>query len=174
MPRLAVRKPATLEQATALFLAKVHVPDSSSATCWPWLGSVNRKTGYGQVWWGGRSRPAHRVAVLLADGEWPPTGTVVRHLCGRRDCVRPAHLRVGTVQENADDRVRHREEGVPAYRSAVPRPYVQHRYEPAWVRNRSDLQDIGPGSCGRLPTACAQAVDGRCVSPACVWAPVGC
>lgn len=58
--------------------------------------------GYGQIHQSGRTAYAHRVAWELANGPIPDGGFIL-HSCDNRRCVNPAHLRVGTFQDNMDD-----------------------------------------------------------------------
>lgn len=73
--------------------------------CWLWTGNVD-KDGYGRIREGGmnESRRAHRVAYALAHGS-TPVGKVVMHSCDNRLCVNPAHLKVGSIKDNNDDRI---------------------------------------------------------------------
>lgn len=74
--------------------------------CWLWRGARG-KNGYGHLRYGGRPVYAHRFAWQLTNGPIPP-GAVVRHECDTPLCVRPDHLRIGTQQDNVDDRQRRR------------------------------------------------------------------
>lgn len=73
--------------------------------CWEWRGDLDRK-GYGRV----RSRPhfgaswgaAHRISFEVYTGA-TADGHVVRHSCDNPPCINPAHLLVGTVQDNMRD-----------------------------------------------------------------------
>lgn len=70
--------------------------------CWPWLGT-RTGDGYGCIRWQRRQRRAHRVAYELThgpilDGLW------VLHSCDVRLCQNPAHLRVGTHDDNMRDK----------------------------------------------------------------------
>lgn len=58
--------------------------------CWEWTGSLDT-WGYGRIRIEGRLVQAHRAALMLAGLEVAP-GTRVRHRCGVRNCVNPAHL----------------------------------------------------------------------------------
>lgn len=49
---------------------------------------------------------AHRLAWELANGRAVPAGKVVMHACDNTRCVNPAHLSVGTQQDNIRDAVR--------------------------------------------------------------------
>ena len=52
----------------------------------------------------GKIRRAHRVSFLLNVGEIPE-GMSVLHSCDNPPCVNPRHLRLGTQQDNMDDRM---------------------------------------------------------------------
>ena len=51
----------------------------------------------------GKSIQAHRIAYALTYGTLP-AGFVVRHRCGGGGCCNPAHLVLGTQQQNSWDR----------------------------------------------------------------------
>ena len=51
----------------------------------------------------GKSIQAHRIAYRLTRGALP-AGLVVRHRCGVGGCCNPAHLMIGTQQQNSWDR----------------------------------------------------------------------
>ena len=87
------------------------VDKRSDNECWPWMGFRN-KQGYGRTWINGHGYYAHRVIYDLANpGEITlsaPTDKNVSgylmHSCDNPCCCNPAHLIVGTHQENMDDK----------------------------------------------------------------------
>jgi DNA-binding XRE family transcriptional regulator len=72
--------------------------------CWLWTGYRN-EDGYGQIEVNGRQRPAHQIALELVGWIVPAEFLQVLHRCDNPPCVNPAHLRIGTAQDDADDRV---------------------------------------------------------------------
>lgn len=78
--------------------------------CWIWTGSrsvVRGKKSYGTLMVvkpNGDHRPegAHRISYVMECGD-VPDGLLVLHHCDNKQCVRPSHLHVGTVSENAEE-----------------------------------------------------------------------
>ena len=86
-------------RALALRFADKVTPHKSG--CHHWTGST-MPNGYGQIHVRGQTAYAHRVAWELVNGQIPE-GAFVLHACDNRHCVNPAHLRLGTFQDNMDD-----------------------------------------------------------------------
>ena len=73
-------------------------------TCWIWTGCLD-KFGYGRFQ-DGTSQLAHKWMMehqLHRKIDWVIDRETVNHTCKRRDCVKPAHLYVGTQWDNVQD-----------------------------------------------------------------------
>ena len=71
--------------------------------CWEWSGN-KMPSGYGYLKFKYKNTLAHRAAYETWVGTIPP-GKHVLHSCDNPPCINPGHLRVGTNQDNANDRV---------------------------------------------------------------------
>lgn len=95
-----------------------RVDKEKNSPCWEWIGTISSSDGYGRIAGeidGVRYSPpghamlAHRASWILHFGQIPdiegsgPHGTVVRHKCDNRKCVNPAHLELGTQNDNIKD-----------------------------------------------------------------------
>lgn len=68
--------------------------------CWPWLAGAY-PSGYGHMWWEGRSELAHRIAYTLSRKPIPSGRQWnIDHLCRNRICQNPDHLELVTRKEN--------------------------------------------------------------------------
>lgn len=83
------------------FWSKVEKTDD----CWLWQARKNEK-GYGQFWLESKTRLAHRVSYQAYYGVTLRRDEVLLHRCDTPACVRPDHLKVGTVEENNEDKLR--------------------------------------------------------------------
>lgn len=82
------------------FSNKITITD----TCHNYIDK-KRKNGYGNFKYEGITYSAHRFSYMIHKGEITK-GLFVLHTCDNRLCVNPDHLYVGTVQDNANDRVK--------------------------------------------------------------------
>jgi hypothetical protein len=69
--------------------------------CWLWTG-YRDNGGYGRFWLRKGNVKVHRFSYELHNGQIPE-GKEVMHVCDRRDCCNPAHLRAGSHEENMYD-----------------------------------------------------------------------
>lgn len=90
----------TPEQRIAKFWSRVDKSAGEDA-CWIWTAAPDQY-GYGRMYWRGRNYPAHRIAYEVTHGDIPD-GLWVLHRCDNPPCVNPAHLFLGTRQDNVDD-----------------------------------------------------------------------
>ncbi len=72
--------------------------------CWFWMGAPGHDN-YGRFRFRGKVMKANRVSWILHNGEIPK-GLMVLHKCkggGNANCVKPAHLALGTAKDNMRD-----------------------------------------------------------------------
>ncbi len=73
--------------------------------CWEWLASISKPSPYPRFKLGDKTITAHRAAWTLAYGPIPKR-LLVRHKCDNPKCCNPAHLELGTHQDNVNDMMR--------------------------------------------------------------------
>lgn len=68
-----------------------------SRSCWLWTAA--KSDGYGLFWFGGKLVAAHRFVYAALVGAIPDDREV-DHVCRKRHCVRPDHLRLLSHRDN--------------------------------------------------------------------------
>lgn len=71
--------------------------------CWIWKKAI-RKDGYGITWYNGNTDYIHRVSYRIFNGDFDPA-FIIRHTCDNPSCCNPAHLVIGSDQDNSNDMV---------------------------------------------------------------------
>lgn len=72
--------------------------------CWLWIAG-RFSFGYGAFWLRRKLVKSHRVAWSIANRRAVPDGLFVCHSCDVPACCNPAHLWIGTNQDNTADKV---------------------------------------------------------------------
>ncbi len=80
-----------------------YIPVTESG-CWIWMANTC-KAGYGKIYTKGKDELAHRVSYAISNGEIPK-GLHVLHRCDIPSCVNPAHLFLGTHEDNMQDKAK--------------------------------------------------------------------
>lgn len=84
-------------KAIARFMTRVH----KTRSCWIWEG-YSKNGRYGSIQINNKVMQAHRASYELFVGPIPD-GLVVMHKCDNTKCVKPKHLKVGTLSDNTLD-----------------------------------------------------------------------
>lgn len=95
-------KARTLEHQIGVFWSNVIKSDG----CWNYkkIDGKPPKKGYGYISFNGRKWPANRFSWMIHNGPIPDN-LLVCHRCDNPACVRVDHLFLGTVKDNAQDKI---------------------------------------------------------------------
>lgn len=75
----------------------------SQTNCWNWTGSIS-SSGYGCVYYQGKTWRVHRLSWQFLHGDIPK-GKYVCHHCDNKKCINPKHLFLGTAKDNTLDMI---------------------------------------------------------------------
>lgn len=94
---------------------KIVPPFDDPKKCWQWCGIIKGRKGYERPVFNleGRTVNATRLVYELVKGEKIPNDKLIRHTCDNDMCVNPAHMIIGTHDENMRDMVDRERVGLP-------------------------------------------------------------
>jgi hypothetical protein len=72
--------------------------------CWECTSHKTNKSGYPMMYSYNHEIRIHRYVYQEKYGEIPKD-MVIMHKCDNRKCINPEHLKLGTLQENNQDRI---------------------------------------------------------------------
>lgn len=81
---------------------RTHWFETNERGCWIWTGKTT-PAGYGTCMIAGKRVFTHRRSYELASGIAVPRGLKILHSCDNPPCCNPAHLGLGTQQQNSED-----------------------------------------------------------------------
>lgn len=92
-----------IERVITRFWSKVDKRGHND--CWLWKAARDKIKGYGLFWFQEIAETkAHRASWFLANGTLPDDMCVL-HSCDNPPCVNPAHLHLGTNEDNVREKV---------------------------------------------------------------------
>lgn len=111
--------------ATPLLSVLISRSQVTQNKCWEWQGAKH-PYGYGAIGRNAKVMLVHRLSWELYNGPIP-NGLFVLHTCDNPPCWNPAHLFLGTHQDNSDDKVRKGRQGYSTDNAGVMRAGEDHK-----------------------------------------------
>lgn len=90
----------TTEKNISRFKTKLVIQPNG---CWEYSGAKDAD-GYGMFWYDGKTRGAHQFSARYLGNFVVNKGQQICHSCDNPPCCNPAHLFIGTTQQNTADR----------------------------------------------------------------------
>ncbi len=125
--------------------------------CWPWTAG-RMSTGYGAFAHKRQQFAASRFALVLTTGFIPDRHLHACHSCDNPPCCNPAHLRWGTVSDNAQDAI---ERGRRKFGHVKTHCKRGHPYTPDSVYRKANGGNGGCKICDALRGAVQREISRR-------------
>ena len=119
--------------------------------CWVCTNKHINKDGYPECKMNGKTVSAARYIYARIYGDIP-TGLHVLHGCANRACINPSHLRLGTHQDNMDDRTKHGNTGTASPLTTNDVKEIRELIGETNLQNTeiAELYDVSPWAISRI------------------------
>lgn len=102
---MSIYRPAEIAPGITEYVIHVPAPYADMEDC---IESIRRPTARGYIWLTAEKQALHRkvFAAFYGTSAEDMEDRVIMHLCDNKACINPAHLQLGTHQENTHDMMR--------------------------------------------------------------------